>query len=176
MVVPWTGVTLCDVLRRVRPTSKAKFVEFVSLLRPSEMLGQRTATSGLVWPYREGLRIDEAMHPLTLLATGAFGEPLAKQNGAPLRLVVPWKYGFKNIKAITHIRLRETQPATSWNQLAGNEYGFYGNVNPQVAHPRWSQARENRIGEVRKQPTLLLNGYADLVAPLYQGQDATTLF
>ena len=176
MVVPWSGVPLCTLLNLVRPTSKAKYVEFVSLLRPSEMIGQRTATSALRWPYREGLRIDEAMHPLTLIANGAYGQPLAKQNGAPIRLVVPWKYGFKSAKAITHIRLRETPPETSWNRLSPNEYGFFGNVNPAVPHPRWSQARENLIGDVRKRPTLPFNGYADQVAHLYSGQDPLTLY
>lgn len=174
--VPWQGVSLCDVINRARPMSRAKFVEIVSLLRPAEMLGQRTAASGITWPYREGLRIDEAVHPLTLLATGAYGALLPKQNGGPLRLVVPWKYGFKSAKAVTHIRLVDTRPVTSWNKLAPSEYGFYGNVNPNVPHPRWSQMRENRIGEIRKQPTLLLNGYADLTSGLYQGQDATKLY
>lgn len=176
MVVPWSGIPLCSLLALVRPTSKAKFVEFVSLSRPSQMIGQRSKASAIQWPYREGLRIDEAMHPLTLLATGAYGQPLAKQNGAPVRLVVPWKYGFKSAKAITHIRLRDARPETSWNRLSPSEYGFYGNVNPTVPHPRWSQARENPIGEVRKRPTLAFNGYAEQVAHLYSGQDPLTLY
>ena len=177
MVVPWNGFPLCKLLQRARPTSNAKFVEFVSLLRSSEMLGQRRLMGGgLEWPYREGLRIDEAMHPLTFAVTGLYGEPLPKQNGAPLRLAVPWKYGFKSSKAITHIRLVADQPQTSWARALPSEYGFYGNVNPEVAHPRWSQARENLIGEVRKRPTRYLNGYAEQVASLYAGMDPRTLF
>ena len=175
MVVPWSGVPLCKLIERARPTSRARFVEFLSLKRSSEMIGQRAAGS-LDWPYREGLRIDEAMHPLTFAVTGLYGEALPKQNGAPLRIAVPWKYGFKSPKAITHIRLVAEQPLTSWVKRADSEYGFYGNVNPDVAHPRWSQARENRIGELRKRPTLYLNGYADQVASLYAGMDPARLY
>lgn len=167
MLVPWQGIELGALLKAAEPTSRARFVEFISLHRPEEMLGQRSRISGLSWPYREGLRIDEAMHPLTLLATGAHGRPLARQNGAPVRLVVPWKYGFKSAKAITTIRLRESMPETSWRLLSPSEYGFYGNVNPQQPHPRWSQARELRAGETRKRPTLPFNGYAEQVAQLY---------
>jgi sulfoxide reductase catalytic subunit YedY len=169
MVIPWQGFELCRLLGRARPTSRAKFVEFTSLLRPEQMPGQRTAS--LAWPYTEGLRIDEAMHPLTFMATGLYGKALPPQNGAPLRLVVPWKYGFKSAKAITHIRLLATRPDTSWNTAATSEYGFYANVNPQVAHPRWSQQRENRIGTLRKIKTRMFNGYADHVAHLYSGMD-----
>ena len=176
MVVPWGGFPLCKVIERARPTSRAKFVEFVSLRRPSEMIGQRGSTSGVDWPYREGLRIDEAMHPLTFAVTGLYGEPLPKQNGAPLRIAIPWKYGFKSSKAVTHIRLLAEQPVSSWARLAPEEYGFYGNVNPEIAHPRWSQARENRIGELRKRPTLMLNGYADQVAGLYAGMNPAKLY
>jgi methionine sulfoxide reductase catalytic subunit len=161
-------------LAKAKPTSRAKFVEFISLHRPSEMIGQRSDNMG--WPYREGLRIDEAMHPLTMAVTGLYGEPLPKQSGAPLRIIVPWKYGFKSPKAITRIRFLETQPVSTWQVLAPSEYGFFGNVNPDVSHPRWSQARENRMGELRKRPTLYLNGYAEQVASLYAGQDARLLF
>lgn len=169
MVIPWQGIPLCKLLKQAEPTSRAKYVEFVSLHRPSEMIGQRHGS--LQWPYREGLRIDEAMHPLTLLVTGLFGKDLPAQNGAPLRLAVPWKYGFKSAKAITHIRLTEKQPATSWNLAASSEYGFYANVNPDIAHPRWSQKRENRIGELTKRATLMFNGYAEQVAHLYSGMN-----
>jgi sulfoxide reductase catalytic subunit YedY len=174
MVVPWSGFALAKLIERARPTSRAKHVAFESLQRSSEMIGQRGGS--LPWPYREGLRIDEAMHPLAFAATGLYGQSLPKQNGAPLRLALPWKYGFKSAKAITRIRLVSEQPPTSWSQLAPSEYGFYGNVNPQVAHPRWSQARENRLGELQKRPTLVFNGYAQWVAPLYQGQDPATLY
>ena len=170
LVIPWNGFSLCKLLRRVKPTSKAKYVAFSSLTRPSEMIGQRI-TGSLNWPYQEGLRIDEAMHPLTLIATGLYGETLPKQNGAPLRLVVPWKYGYKSAKAITHIQLTEHQPVSSWCKAAPSEYGFLGNVNPDVAHPRWSQRRENRIGELRKRRTEMFNGYAEQVAGLYSGLD-----
>jgi sulfoxide reductase catalytic subunit YedY len=177
MVVPWMGFPLCRLLNRARLTSRAKFVEFIGLQRSAEMIGQRTAAmTALQWPYREALRIDEAMHPLTLATVGLYGEPLPKQNGAPLRLVVPWKYGYKSIKAITRVRLHAEPPSTSWAKLSPSEYGFYGNVNPDVAHPRWSQARENRIGELRKRPTLFLNGYADSVAQLYVGMDPKSLY
>jgi len=174
MVVPWSGFGLSKLIERARPTSKAKFVEFESLKRSSEMIGQRTGS--MPWPYREALRIDEAMHPLAFAVTGLYGQPLPKQNGAPLRLALPWKYGFKSAKAITRIRLTSEQSSTSWSQLAPSEYGFYGNVNPQVAHPRWSQARENRIGELQKRPTLPFNGYADQVADLYKGMDPKSLY
>ncbi|WP_246540346.1 protein-methionine-sulfoxide reductase catalytic subunit MsrP [sulfur-oxidizing endosymbiont of Gigantopelta aegis] len=169
MVIPWSGFSLCHLLKLALPTSKAKYVEFVSLLRPEEMIGQRI--DSLDWPYREALRIDEAMHPLTLIATGLYGQDLPKQNGAPLRLVVPWKYAFKSIKAITHIRLLEEQPISSWSKAASSEYGFYANVNPKVAHPRWTQRRENRIGEIKKRRTQMFNGYAEQVAHLYKGMN-----
>jgi len=169
MVIPWQGFSLCKLLDFVQPTSDAKFIEFVSLHRPEEMIGQRQ--NSLPWPYREALRLDEAYNPLTFMATGLYGKNLPPQNGAPLRLVVPWKYGFKSAKAITHIRLLKEQPTTSWNLAAASEYGFYANVNPNVAHPRWSQQRENRIGELRKKRTLLFNGYADQVTHLYKGMD-----
>jgi methionine sulfoxide reductase catalytic subunit len=174
MVVPWSGFALSRLIARAQPTSRAKFVAFESLQRSSEMIGQRSGS--LPWPYREGLRLDEAMHPLAFAATGLYGQSLPKQNGAPLRLALPWKYGFKSAKAITRVRLVQELPPTSWSQLAPSEYGFYGNVNPQVAHPRWSQARENRLGELQKRPTLPFNGYAAWVAPLYQGQDPHTLY
>lgn len=174
MVVPWSGFPLARLIARAQPTSRARYVAFESLQRSSEMIGQRNAT--LPWPYREGLRIDEAMHPLAFAVTGLYGRPLPKQNGAPLRLALPWKYGFKQAKAITHVRLVYEQPATSWNLVAPSEYGFYGNVNPQVAHPRWSQSRENRIGELHKIATLPYNGYAQWVAYLYRGQDPFALY
>jgi sulfoxide reductase catalytic subunit YedY len=169
MVVPWRGFPLADVLKRAEPLGKAKYVEFTTLLDREQMPGQRRSV--LDWPYREGLRLDEAMHPLTLLATGVYGRDLPNQNGAPLRLVVPWKYGFKSIKSIVRIRLTEEQPATAWNSQASQEYGFYSNVNPEVSHPRWSQAKERRIGEFFKRTTLMFNGYADEVASLYAGMD-----
>jgi sulfoxide reductase catalytic subunit YedY len=169
MVIPWIGFPLASLLKQLRLTSKARYVAFETLNRPSEMPGQ--AERLLAWPYREGLRIDEAMHPLTLLAVGLYGNPLPNQNGAPIRLVVPWKYGFKSIKAITRIHLMETQPVSSWNLAAPNEYGFYSNVNPAVDHPRWSQANERRIGEFLRRPTLPFNGYAAQVAQLYHGMD-----
>ena len=169
MVIPWLGVELGPVLKRFEPTSKAKYVEFVTILDPENLPGQRRSI--LDWPYREGLRIDEAMHPLTLLTVGLFGEVLPNQNGAPLRLVVPWKYGYKSIKSVVKIRFSEQQPPTSWNISAPREYGFYSNVNPEVSHPRWSQARERRIGELRKRKTLMFNGYEEEVASLYSGMD-----
>jgi sulfoxide reductase catalytic subunit YedY len=169
MVIPWLGFPLADVLRRAEPLGGARFVEFTTLYDPQQMPGQRTPV--LDWPYREGLRLDEALHPLAILSTGLYGKPLLNQNGAPLRLVVPWKYGFKSIKAITRIRLTDTQPTTAWNRSAPDEYGFYANVNPAVDHPRWSQAKERRIGEFRRRPTLPFNGYADQVARLYAGMD-----
>jgi sulfoxide reductase catalytic subunit YedY len=169
MVIPWVGFPLKDLIAQVKPTSKAKFVAFETLMRPSEMPGQRWDT--LQWPYREGLRIDEAVHPLTILAVGLYGDVLPNQNGAPLRLVVPWKYGFKGIKSIVRISLVEKMPATAWNVLAPREYGFYSNVNPAVDHPRWSQATERRIGEFRRRETLPFNGYGQYVADLYRGMD-----
>jgi methionine sulfoxide reductase catalytic subunit len=169
MVIPWVGFPLGDVIKRFEPTSKAKFVEFTTLLDPVQMPGQRRSV--LKWPYVEGLRLDEAMHPLTILAVGLYGEVLPNQNGAPLRLVVPWKYGFKSIKSIVRIRFVEQQPTSSWELAAPHEYGFYSNVNPDVPHPRWSQARERRIGEFSKRKTIIFNGYADQVAHLYAGMD-----
>ncbi|MGH0030072.1 MAG: protein-methionine-sulfoxide reductase catalytic subunit MsrP [Myxococcota bacterium] len=169
MVIPWVGIPLGAVLSRFEPTSQAKFVEFTTLLDRDQMPGQRRAV--LEWPYVEGLRIDEAMHPLSILAVGMYGRVLPNQNGAPIRLVVPWKYGFKSIKSIVKIRLTREQPRTSWNLSAPREYGFYSNVNPEVDHPRWSQARERRIGDFRKRPTLPFNGYAEQVAGLYTGMD-----
>ncbi|MGJ0395455.1 MAG: protein-methionine-sulfoxide reductase catalytic subunit MsrP [Methylocystis sp.] len=175
MVIPWKGVPLANILRRIEPLGSAKYVAFETLVRPEQMPGQRGLLQPLPWPYVEGLRIDEANHPLTLLATGLYGEPLPNQNGAPVRLVVPWKYGFKGIKSIVRITLTETQPKTTWNRSAPSEYGFYANVNPEVDHPRWSQATERRIGEgglfAKRRPTLLFNGYADQVASLYAGMD-----
>ncbi len=169
MVVPWVGFPLADLLKRVEPTSRAKFVAFTTVQRPSEMPGLRQPS--IDWPYREGLRLDEALHPLTLMAVGLYGKTLPNQNGAPLRLVVPWKYGFKSIKSVVHIRLVESQPHASWNALQPSEYGFYSNVNPEVDHPRWSQARERRIGELFRRKTLPFNGYAEQVASLYAGMD-----
>ncbi|WP_029907592.1 protein-methionine-sulfoxide reductase catalytic subunit MsrP [Caulobacter sp. UNC358MFTsu5.1] len=169
MVIPWVGFPLKDLLAKVKPTSKAKFVAFETLMRPSEMPGQRWDT--LQWPYREGLRIDEAVHPLTILAVGLYGDVLPNQNGAPVRLVVPWKYGFKGAKSIVRISLVEKMPRTAWNDLAPREYGFYSNVNPAVDHPRWSQATERRIGEFRRRETLPFNGYGEWVADLYRGMD-----
>ena len=174
MVIPWLGFPLGALLDRFAPTSRAKYVQFETLLDPEQMPGQRRPI--LEWPYREGLRLDEARHPLTILATGMYGEDLPNQNGAPLRLVVPWKYGFKSIKSIVKIRLVEQQPYASWNAMQPSEYGFYANVNPDVDHPRWSQRRERRIGELRRRPTLFLNGYADQVASLYAGMDLRKQF
>ncbi len=169
MVLPWLGVPLADVLKRFEPTSKAKFVEFTTLHDPMRLPGQRWPL--FPWPYVEALRIDEAMHPLTLLAVGLYGEELLGQNGAPVRLAVPWKYGFKSIKSIVRIRLAEQRPKTSWNEAQGDEYGFFANVNPEVDHPRWSQKRERRIGEFWRRDTLPFNGYAEQVAHLYAGMD-----
>jgi sulfoxide reductase catalytic subunit YedY len=169
MVIPWIGFPLSSLLKRVEPTSTAKFVEFTTLLNPQQMPGQRRSV--LEWPYTEGLRLDEAMHPLTILAVGLYGEYLPNQNGAPIRLVVPWKYGFKSIKSIVRIRLTDKQPMNSWQLSAPDEYGFYSNVNPERDHPRWSQARERRIGEFLMRPTLMFNGYGDQVASLYSGMD-----
>ncbi len=168
MVIPWQGIPLRDLVARFQPTPAARFVELTTLHDPAQMPGQRRAV--LDWPYVEGLRMDEAMHPLALLATGLYGRPLPAQNGAPIRLVVPWKYGFKSIKSIVRIRFTDRQPRTAWNVSAPGEYGFYANVNPQVDHPRWSQARERRIGEWRRRPTLMFNGYSE-VASLYSGMD-----
>lgn len=169
MVIPWIGFPLSALLNQVEPSPQAKFVEFTSLLDPKQMPGQQRAV--LEWPYVEGLRIDEAMHPLAILAIGLYGDVLPNQDGAPIRLVVPWKYGFKGIKAIVKIRLIETQPTSTWTRAASNEYGFYSNVNPSVDHPRWSQAKERRIGEFFKRPTLMFNGYGDQVTSLYSGMD-----
>lgn len=174
MVIPWNGIPLRDLIRKVEPGTKAKFVEFTTLLDPKQMPGQRDSV--LPWPYVEALRMDEAMHPLTLLATGIYGKTLLNQNGAPLRLVVPWKYGFKGGKSIVRIRFLEAQPATTWNVAAPREYGFYANVNPAVDHPRWSQAKERRIPDFLKRPTLPFNGYASQVASLYTGMDLRRFF
>ena len=173
MVIPWQGFPLAALLSQVEPTGSAKYVEFISAVQPENMIGVRRGV--LDWPYVEGLRLDEAMHPLTLLASGLYGEPLPKQNGAPVRLVVPWKYGFKSAKSIVKIRLVEKQPLISWEKANASEYGFYSNVNPTVDHPRWSQARERRIGEFTKRETRLFNGY-DQVAPLYAGMDLRKYF
>jgi methionine sulfoxide reductase catalytic subunit len=170
MVVPWVGIPLSAVITRAEPLGKAAYVEFTTLLRPSEMPGQQTPV--LEWPYVEGLRMDEAMHPLTILAVGLYGKTLMNQNGAPIRLVVPWKYGFKSIKSIVRIRFVERQPNTAWSVANSSEYGFYSNVNPNVDHPRWSQKTERRIpGFFKNHPTQMFNGYADQVASLYTGMD-----
>jgi sulfoxide reductase catalytic subunit YedY len=169
MVIPWIGFPLATLLKRIEPRSTTKYVEFTTLLNPQQMPGQRRQV--LEWPYTEGLRLDEAMHPLTILAVGLYGEYLPNQNGAPIRLVVPWKYGFKSIKSIVRIRLTDREPMNSWQLSAPNEYGFYSNVNPERDHPRWSQARERRIGEFLMRPTLMFNGYGDQVASLYSGMD-----
>ncbi len=177
MVVPWVGFPLGALLKRFRPTSRAKYVAFETVYRPEEMPGQRSRT--LDWPYVEGLTIAEAMHPLTLMTVGVYGVELPNQNGAPLRLIVPWKYGFKSIKSIVRIRFTEQQPPTTWSEAAPGEYGFYANVNPKVDHPRWSQATERRIGSAffsPKQPTLPFNGYAAQVAALYRGLDLVRNF
>jgi sulfoxide reductase catalytic subunit YedY len=174
MVIPWIGIPLGDVLRRFEPSSNAKFVAFQTLHDPEQMPGQRRSV--LDWPYVEGLRVDEAVHPLTILAVGMYGQMMPNQNGAPLRLVVPWKYGYKSIKSIVKIRLTREQPKTSWNESMPSEYGFYSNVNPEVDHPRWSQKRERRIGEFRRRDTLPFNGYAEQVASLYKGMDLRANF
>ncbi|MGY3868953.1 protein-methionine-sulfoxide reductase catalytic subunit MsrP [Aeromonas crassostreae] len=178
MVLPWSGISLADIIKRAAPTSRAKFVAFETLYDPEQLPGQasRSLGGGIDYPYVEGLRIDEAMHPLAFLAVGLYGKTLPGQNGAPIRLLVPWKYGFKSIKSIVSIRLVEEMPPTTWNLLAPNEYGFYANVNPEVDHPRWSQASERFIGEggifgAKRQPTLMFNGYGEEVASLYQGMD-----
>jgi sulfoxide reductase catalytic subunit YedY len=169
MVIPWYGYPLRDVIRKLEPGTRARYVEFTTLLDPVQMPGQRRGI--LDWPYVEALRMDEAMHPLALLTVGIYGKPLLNQNGAPVRLTVPWKYGFKGGKSIVKIRFAEQQPRTTWNIAAPEEYGFYANVNPAVDHPRWSQAKERRIGELFKRPTLMFNGYAEQVASLYTGLD-----
>ena len=174
MVVPWIGYSLAELIRRVEPTGNAKFVEFTTLADARQMPGLRSRV--LDWPYVEALRIDEAMHPLALMVTGLYGKPLPNQNGAPLRLAVPWKYGFKSPKAIVRIRLVESAPNTTWMRAAPSEYGFYGNVNPEVAHPRWAQRRELRLGETAKRTTLPFNGYATEVASLYAGMDLARHF
>ena len=177
MVVPWVGIPLADILKRFEPTSKAKYVAFETLFDPTRMPGQQRRI--LPWPYVEGLRLDEAMNPLTLMAVGLYGEELPNQNGAPIRLVVPWKYGFKSIKSIVSIRLVESMPPTTWNRSAAHEYGFYANVNPDVSHPRWSQAKERTIGGgyfAAKIPTLKFNGYEEEVSSLYAGMDLSQFF
>jgi len=179
MVIPWIGFPLGALLRRVEPTGQAKYVEFTTLLDPNQFPAQRRGFFGfssLDWPYVEGLRLDEAMHPLTLVTVGMYGQVLPNQNGAPLRVVVPWKYGFKSAKSIVRIRLVAEEPKTAWNKAAAQEYGFYSNVNPEVSHPRWSQATERRIGEFRRRPTLMFNGYADQVAHLYAGMNLKALY
>ena len=177
MVIPWVGFPLGDLLARFKPTAKAKYVAFETLFNPKQMRGQKRQV--IDWPYREGLRMDEAMHPLTILATGLYGETLPNQNGAPLRLVVPWKYGFKSIKSIVRIRFSAKEPPTAWNMLQPDEYGFYANVNPKVDHPRWSQRRERMVGAgifASKKETKMFNGYADQVARLYAGMDLKRSF
>jgi methionine sulfoxide reductase catalytic subunit len=174
MVIPWSGYVLADVLKRFEPEPGAKYVKFTTLYDPQQMPGQQRPV--LQWPYVEGLRMDEAMHPLTLLVTGLYGKPLPRQDGAPVRLVVPWKYGFKGIKAIVKIEFVEQQPMTAWMLAAPDEYGFYANVNPHVDHPRWTQSVERRIGEFRRRPTLMFNGYGDQVASMYAGMDLRKYF
>jgi len=169
MVIPWQGFALHDLINRVEPTARARYVAFETLVDPEQMPGQRGRA--LDWPYREGLRMDEAMNPLTILATGLYNNPMPNQNGAPIRLVVPWKYGFKSIKSIVRISFVEREPLTTWSTMAPDEYGFYANVNPEVDHPRWSQARERRIGEILRRPTLPFNGYGEQVASMYRGMD-----
>ena len=173
MVIPWIGFPLSALLKRVEPTGQAKYVEFTTLVSPEMFPGQKRGLFGfaLDWPYTEGLRLDEAMHPLTLVTVGLYGQVLPNQNGAPIRVVVPWKYGFKSAKSLVRIRLTSEEPKTAWNKAAGSEYGFYSNVNPEVSHPRWSQATERRIGELRRRDTLMFNGYGDQVASLYTGMD-----
>jgi sulfoxide reductase catalytic subunit YedY len=173
MIIPWIGFPLSELLKRVEPTSQAKYVEFLTLVDPEQFPGQKRGIFGfsLEWPYTEGLRLDEALHPLTLLTFGMYGQVLPNQNGAPVRVVIPWKYGFKSGKSLVKMRLTADEPKTSWNVAAPNEYGFYSNVNPTVDHPRWSQATERRIGEFRRRKTQPFNGYADQVASLYTGMD-----
>ena len=174
MVIPWQGFSLSTIINLVEPLSSAKFIQFETIFRPEEMPGQKRRL--LPWPYVEGLRMDEAMHPLTIFSTGLYGHNLLNQNGAPLRLVVPWKYGFKSIKSITTIRFVEKQPNATWPMVAPNEYGFYSNVNNQVNHPRWSQANERRIGEFMRRPTLMFNGYEEDVAYLYKNMDLNKFY
>jgi sulfoxide reductase catalytic subunit YedY len=174
MVIPWVGLPLARLIQQVEPLSKAKYIAFTSVYRPSEMPGQQRGV--LEWPYQEGLRMDEAMHPLAILCFGMYGEVLPNQDGAPLRIVVPWKYGFKSTKGIVKIRFVDQEPPTTWNKMAPNEYGFYSNVNPEVDHPRWSQAKERRIGEFFKRDTLKFNGYGEQVAKLYAGMDLRKSF
>ncbi len=177
MVIPWNGIELADILTRVGVQEGANYVAFETVMRPDEMPGLRYPV--LDWPYREGLRLDEAMHPLTIMATGIYGRPIPNQNGAPIRLVVPWKYGFKSIKSISRITLTRDEPFASWNRANPREYGFYSNVNPEVDHPRWSQATERRVGAglfARRQPTLMFNGYEAEVAPLYEGMDLAAYY
>jgi methionine sulfoxide reductase catalytic subunit len=174
MVIPWNGFSLASLLQEVEPTSDAKYVRFETLLDPQQMPGVKSPF--YPWPYQEGLRLDEAMNELTLLATGLYGEPMPNANGAPIRLVVPWKYGFKSIKSIVKIELVDYQPETLWNTVAPGEYGFYSNVNPEVSHPRWSQSSERRIGDLGRRPTLMFNGYADQVAYLYEGMDLAKFY
>ena len=174
MVIPWVGFPLGPLIQQLQPTSRAKYVAFTTKLAPDELPGQRTGA--LDWPYVEGLRLDEAMHPLTILAVGLYGRVLPNQDGAPIRLVVPWKYGFKSIKSIVRVRFVETEPPASWNRQNAHEYGFYSNVNPEVDHPRWSQATERRIGELRRRQTLAFNGYGKEVAGLYAGMDLRKSF
>jgi sulfoxide reductase catalytic subunit YedY len=173
MVIPWIGYPLAALLKQVEPRPGAKYVEFTTLKDPEQFPGQKPSVFGgsLDWPYTEGLRLDEALHPLTLLTVGMYGQVLPNQNGAPVRIVIPWKYGFKSAKSIVRIRLTDAEPKTAWNKQAPQEYGFYSNVNPTVDHPRWSQATERRISEFRRRPTLMFNGYADQVASLYTGMD-----
>jgi sulfoxide reductase catalytic subunit YedY len=174
MVIPWAGYSLSQLLNRVEPMGGAKYVAMQSLMDPVRMPGQKTDV--LPWPYVEGLRLDEAMHPLAILASGLYGRALPPQDGAPIRLVVPWKYGFKGIKSLVKITLVDRQPTTTWNTQAPREYGFYANVNPEVDHPRWSQASELRIGESGRRPTLMFNGYAEQVGRLYAGMDLREYF
>ena len=176
MVVPWVGIPLASVLKHVGLTSKSKYVEFLTLFDPKQFPAQRETFGSITFPYRDGLRIDEAMNPLTLLAVGLYGKELLPQNGAPIRLVVPWKYGFKSIKSIVSITLRDAQPHSTWNDMAPKEYGFLANVNPTVDHPRWSQARERPLGRFFKQDTLMFNGYAKEVAHMYKGVDLRKFF
>ena len=178
MVIPWQGFQLRDLIKKVEPLSDAKYIEFETVYRPEEMPGQKRKTVSFYvpWPYTEGLRLDEALHPLTILSTGLYGHDLLNQNGAPLRLVVPWKYGFKSIKSIVAIRFVKEQPKTTWSLINPNEYAFYSNVNPEVDHPRWTQATERRIGEFLRRPTLMFNGYEEEVAHLYKGMDLKKFF
>jgi len=179
MVIPWIGFPLAALLRRVEPTGQARYVEFTTLVDPEQFPAQKKSVfnfASLDWPYTEGLRLDEALHPLTLLTVGLYGQVLPNQNGAPIRIVIPWKYGFKSAKSIVRIRLTDTEPKTAWNKQAPQEYGFYSNVNPTVDHPRWSQATERRIGEFRRRKTLMFNGYAGQVGSLYAGMDLKKLY